>query len=200
MTVFNLPSNVIGWLAIGVGIAGVLGLVFIILFFSKGQPFGTLNDICNGLAAILSAVLAWLLYAQGNAESWLLSLIALILATAGALVVTIGSVLVISGKTGWFKAGLYIAAGNALIGLWLFGLNYSALNSNSWGLGLAVFGLIVGLIMALGLVAIPGIFSGIDSQESASCLFSYVGQAGGLGWLFLYPIWCIFLGIILLLR
>jgi hypothetical protein len=200
MTVFNLSSNVIGWLAIGVGIAGVLGLVFIILFFSKGQPFGTLNDICNGLAAILSAVLAWLLYAQGNAESWLLSLIALILATAGALVVTIGSVLVISGKTGWFKAGLYIAAGNALIGLWLFGLNYSALNSNSWGLGLAVFGLIVGLIMALGLVAIPGIFSGIDSQESASCLFSYVGQAGGLGWLFLYPIWCIFLGIILLLR
>jgi hypothetical protein len=200
MTVFNLSSNVIGWWAIGVGIAGVLGLVFIILFFSKGQPFGTLNDICNGLAAILSAVLAWLLYAQGNAESWLLSLIALILATAGALVVTIGSVLVISGKTGWFKAGLYIAAGNALIGLWLFGLNYSALNSNSWGLGLAVFGLIVGLIMALGLVAIPGIFSGIDSQESASCLFSYVGQAGGLGWLFLYPIWCIFLGIILLLR
>jgi hypothetical protein len=141
-----------------------------------------------------------LLYAQGSAESWLLSLIALILASAGAIVVTIGSVLVISGKTGWFKAGLYIAAGNALIGLWLFGLNYSALNSSSWGLGLAVFGLIVGIIMALGLVSIPGIFSGIDSQESASCLFSYVGQAGGLGWLFLYPIWCILLGTIILLR
>ena len=200
MTVFNLSSSVIGWVSISVGFAGLLGLVFIILFFSKGQPFGTINDIFNGLAAILSAILAWLLFAQGDAESWLLSLIALILATAGALVVTIGSVLVISGKTGWFKAGLYIAAGNALIGLWLFGLNYSALNSNSWGLGLAIFGLIVGLIMALGLVAIPGIFSGIDSQESASCLFSYVGQAGGLGWLFLYPIWCIFLGSILLLR
>jgi hypothetical protein len=200
MTVFNLSSNVIGWVAIAVGIAGLAGLVFIILFFSKGQPFGTLNDICNGLAAILSGVLAWLLYAQHNAGSWLLSLIALILATGGALVVVIGSVLVISGKTGWFKAGLYIAAGNAFIGLWLFGLNYSALNSHSWGLGLAVFGLVVGAIMTLGLVAIPGIFSGIDSQESASCLFSYVGQAGGLGWLFLYPIWCILLGRLILLK
>ena len=200
MTVFNLSSNVIGWVSISVGIVGLIGLVFIILFFSKGQPFGTLNDICNGLAAIISAVLAWLLYAQGTEESRVLSLIALFLATVGALVVIIGSVLVISGKTGWFKAGLYIAAGNALIGLWLFGLNYSAINSSSWGLGLAIFGLIVGIIMALGLVSIPGIFSGIDSQESASCLFSYVGQAGGLGWLFLYPIWCIILGSYLLLK
>jgi hypothetical protein len=54
--------------------------------------------------------------------------------------------------------------------------------------------------MALGLVSIPGIFSGVDSQESAFCFFSYIGQAGGLGWLFLYPIWCTWLGIILLIR
>jgi hypothetical protein len=200
MTVFNLSSNVIGWVSIAVGIAGVAGLVFIILFFSKGQPFGTLNDICSGLAAILSGILAWLLYSQHSAASWLLSLIALILATVGALVVAVGSVLVISGKTGWFKAGLYIAAGNALIGLWLFGLNYSALNSSSWAVSLAVSGLVVGGIMVLGLVAIPGIFSGGDSQESASCLFSYIGQVGGLGWLILYPIWCILLGRVLLLK
>jgi hypothetical protein len=179
---------------------GIAGLVFIILFFIKGQPFGSLNDICNGLAAILSGVLAWLLYSLHDAQSWLLALIALILATLGAVIVAIGSVLVMSGKTGWFKAGLYTAAGNALIGLWLFGQNYSALNSTSWALSLAVFGLIVGGIMALGLVGIPGIFSGIDSQESASCLFSYIGQAGGLGAIIFYPIWCIWLGIVLLLR
>jgi hypothetical protein len=121
----------IGWVSIAIGIVGLVGLAFIIVFFSKGQPFGTLNDICNGLAAILSGVLAWLLYSQHYEGSWLLSLIALILASLGALIVIVGSVLVISGKTGWFKAGLYIAAGNALIGFWLFGLNYSALNSIS---------------------------------------------------------------------
>jgi hypothetical protein len=37
----------------------------------------------------------------------------------GALVVVVGSVLVISCITGWLVAGLYMAAGSALIGLWL---------------------------------------------------------------------------------
>ena len=49
----NFSSATIGWVAIAAGIAGLLDLVFIILFFTVGQPFGTLNDICIGLTAIL---------------------------------------------------------------------------------------------------------------------------------------------------
>ena len=54
MIMNTFSSVTIGWVAIAAGIAGLLGLVFIILFFTVGQPFGTLNDICIGLTAILS--------------------------------------------------------------------------------------------------------------------------------------------------
>jgi hypothetical protein len=193
MTASNFSSYAIGWTAVATGVMALLGLAFIVLFFTVGQPFGTLNDLCIGLAAILSGVLAWMLYPVHHAQSPHLSLLALAAAWAGALVVAAGSALVISGATGWFLAGLYMTAGNALIGLWLLALNYSARQAGSWPGGLALFGLAVGAIMAVGLVAVPGIVRGIDAQDAAPW-FVNAGYVGGLGWLLLYPIWCLWLG------
>ncbi len=48
----SFSSDMIGRVAIAIGISGLLGLVFITLFFTVGQPFGTLNDIFIGLTAI----------------------------------------------------------------------------------------------------------------------------------------------------
>jgi uncharacterized membrane protein YeaQ/YmgE (transglycosylase-associated protein family) len=200
MTTSPNALSMIGWLAIATGITGFLALVFIILFFSIGQPFGTLNDIFIGVTAIMSAVLAGVLYAEHNVQSLHFSLFALILATIGALVVVIGSVLAISGRTGWFLSGLYMAAGNAMIGLWLIGLNYSALRGNSFPQNLAIFGIICGAVMALGLVTIPGIFRGVDTQEYELTIFNYIWWASSMGYLALYPIWCVLLGRFYLLK
>ena len=196
----DFSSVTIGWVAVATGMAGLLGLAFIILFFTVGQPFGTLNDICIGLTAILSVVLVWMLYPGHYAQFPLLSKVALMIAMFGALLVLVGTALAISGVKGWFLSGLYMAAGNAMIGLWLLGLNYSALRDNSLPHGMVIFGLISGVVLALGLVTIPGIFRGIDSQEYELTTFNYIWWASSLGYLALYPTWCILLGRILLLK
>jgi hypothetical protein len=134
-----------------------------------------------------------------HAQSPHLSVLALIAALAGALVVAAGSVLVISSATGWFLAGLYMTAGNALIGLWLLALSYSARLSHPWPAGLVIFGLVTGAIMAVGLAAVPGILRGIDAMNAAPW-FVNAGYVGGLGWMVLYPVWCIWLGRTLLLK
>jgi hypothetical protein len=193
-------SSIIGWVAIATGIVGLLGLVFIILFFTVGQPFGTLNDICIGLMAILSVVFVWKLYPWHHTQSPLLSQIALVIAMFGALLVLVGMVLSITGVKGWFLSGLYMAAGNGMIGLWLLALNYSALQGNSISQSLVIFGLISGVILAFGLVTIPGIFRGIDTQEYKLTIFNSIWWASSLGYLALYPIWCILLGRILLIK
>jgi len=198
VTAIFSPSTM-GWVALATGVTGILALVFIILLFTVGQPFGALNDICIGLAAILSGLLAWMYYPQYPAQAPLFSQVMLVVALAGALVAVVGSVLVIFGVTGWFLAGLYMAAGYALIGLWVLGLSYSALQSNSMSHGLVIFGMVIGSIMAIGLVAIPGIFHRIDAWDAALWYIN-LGQAGGVGYLILYPIWCIWLGRILLLK
>lgn len=79
---------------------------------------------------------------QIHEQSPLLSQVALVVAVVGALVVTVSSVLVIFRITGWYLAGLFMAVGNALIGLWLLGLNYTAQHSHLWSNGLAISGMI----------------------------------------------------------
>src|SRR5574341_1575192 len=111
-----------------------------------------------------------MLYPRLHAQLPLLSQIALVIAMFGAILVVVGSALAISGVKGWFLSGLYMAAGNGMIGLWLLGLNYSALQDNSLPHSLVIFGLISGVILALGLVTIPEIFRDIDTQIGrASC-------------------------------
>jgi hypothetical protein len=194
MTTSDVSSLMIGRLAIVTGVAGLLALALLILLFVVGQPFGTLNDIFIALTAILSAGLAWVLYSQHQAHSSGLSQIGLVLALVGAAVVAIGSVLVVLGIAGWFLAGLYMAAGNALIGVWVLTLNCAARQSNSLPDNLAIFGIVVGIVMILGLAAMPGIFSRMDSWDAAPWYVSYIGQSGALGYLVLYPIWCVWLG------
>jgi hypothetical protein len=194
----NFSSSAAAWVAIATGAVGLLGLVFIILLFTVGQPFGTLNDICNGLAAVLSAVLAWMLYPMLHEQSPLLSQATLAIVIFGAILALVGSYMAISGVSGWFLAGLYTVTGYALIGLWLLGLAYLALRDHSLPQGLAVFALITGLILTLGLVAIPGIFRGMDYNTYELTLFNSIWWTSSLAYLTIYPAWCILLGRLLL--
>jgi hypothetical protein len=193
MAASTFPSRLIGWLAITIGAVTLLGVVSIVLLFSVGGIFGLLNDVCNGVEAILSALLAWIFYSSYRAQPARSSDFTLIAAWVGALIAVIGSALIIFDFTGWYLAGLYTMFGYALFGLWLFGLNYAALLSLPWPRRLAQLGLLTAACMAIGFLAGPGILGSVDDAEAAPW-FVNVGLLGSLGWMFLYPCWCLWLG------
>jgi hypothetical protein len=199
MTANNFPSRTLGWLAIAIGGVALVGVVSLILFFTFGGFFGTLNDLCIAIEAILSALLAWMLFPAHRALSPRSSQFMLAAALAGALVAFIGSVFVIFDITGWFLAGLMNFFGYALVGLWLLGLNYLARRMDGWPRRLIQFGLVSGASMAIGLLTGPGMVGRVDDPELAPW-FWYVAPVASLGWLLLYPIWSIWLGRLLLMN
>lgn len=69
MTMDNSSSTTISRISIATGVIYILAAILLIAFFTVGQPFGTLNDIFNGLAGISSGLLAWMLYTEHRAKS-----------------------------------------------------------------------------------------------------------------------------------
>ncbi|MDP1547040.1 MAG: hypothetical protein Q8L87_13555 [Anaerolineales bacterium] len=190
----HFPSKTTAWLAVVVGIATILGVIFLSLFFAVGQLWGSLNDAFIALEAILSAALAWTLYSTLRSGSPALSLFGLIAAGVGALVVIIGSWLVISGKTDYVLAEHYMSLGFGLIGLWLLILNDQFGKSRLLPTQLIRFGLIVGVFMLVGLLSGYGVVHGLGGNDITPWFVQAGDIAGVVGWMILYPIWCIWLG------
>jgi hypothetical protein len=199
MTISNFSATTIGWVAIVTGVSAILAVIFLTLMATVNMSFGMVNDVFNAIIGISSAVLAWMLYAEHHAKSPLMSQIALSLAVVGAIFTIVGSVLIIYGFTDFVLAGWYTGIGYALIGLWLVAFCYSMQGGDTLPHSLIIFGIVVGVFMAVGLIGIPGILTGIASMESMPS-YLYIAFLGYLGTYILYPIWTIWLGRNLLLK
>jgi hypothetical protein len=199
MTTGSISSTIIGWVAIATGVSAILAVIFLTLMATVNMSFGKVNDVFNAIIGISSAVLAWMLFAEHHTKSPLMSQIAVTLAVVGAIFTIVGSVLIIYGFTDFVLAGWYTGIGYALIGFWLVAFCYSMLRGDVLPHNLNLFGLVVGVVMAVGLIGIPGIFTGVDSMESMPW-YLYLAFFGYLGTYILYPIWTIWLGRNLLLK
>lgn len=189
----TLPARSLGVIATTLGGVTLTGVVCLSLHFPLGEPFGLLNDLCNGIAGVLSAVLAVQLHPLMRAHRSRVGRLGLIAASLGAIVVGIGSALVIFGITGWFLAGLVSTFGFALIGLWLLVWSAYGLRSDAWPRPLLRLGLVTGLIMSVGLLALTGFPSRIDDPGVAPWFVS-ASMVSWLGSYLLYPIWALWLG------
>lgn len=174
-----------GQIAIVICATVVASVVSLVIFFTVGDPFGTINDVLNAGIGVGSALLALKLRPRAGS--------AVVLAVTGAGVVAVGSALVISSTTGFFVAGHVSSVGFALIGIWLVVVNRSLAASGSLPSRLTTVGTIIGGLMALGLLTAPGIVAGIDSMETAPA-WIWVGYIGWLGLYVLYPAWALRLG------
>src|SRR5215216_7583269 len=119
-----------GWLVLLVGVTGILAVLTLILFFvglfqniQSLSFMGHLNDTINAFAGILSAVLASVLHPTVRRLVPRFSLILLIGAWTGAIAITFGSWLIVTGRSDVELSSYYFFWGNGLIGLWLWGLN-----------------------------------------------------------------------------
>lgn len=188
----SLNSRITGQFLITIGTISVLAFIFLIIFFVgyfQGIPsiifFGPLNDIFGSLEAILSAVLATIFLFSGPKRWIWLNLIGAILTWIGAFIVTLDSL--IAGGIIPRNAGAILSIthgfpllltthdihfGFGLIGVWLVILNFQAIQTRSWPTPLIGLGFSTGVLMMIGLL----------------------GSPGALGFVFLYPIWCIWLG------
>jgi hypothetical protein len=193
----DTSMNAAGWVAVAAATTQLIGIVFFVVFVIVGEPFGHLNDVCNALAGILGAALAWqlgsLITVQRPALGWL----ALRLAGLSALMAAAGSALTLSHTTGWVLAALYTTFGYGLMGLWLLAL--VAWGGAMWPRGLVGLGLTTGGVMALGLLTLPGLVRGLDAMEALPWYVSF-GLVGWVGTYLMFPAWWLWLGRVLLRR
>jgi hypothetical protein len=171
----SVPAGSARKIAAALAAVAMLSCVSLFLFFSVGGPFGTLNDAGNGALAVLCATLALVLHRPGR-------VVTTALAVMGAAVAGVGSYLVMTDTTGYFLAGLESAFGFALIGLWLLVVALSG-DVPARALGQAA-----GVVMALGLVNLPGILRGLDDQDSAPTWLLAAGVCWA-GTYLLLPLW-----------
>jgi hypothetical protein len=170
-----------------VGLVAVASMISLATFFAIADgPFGAINDIGNGIVTALSAALAWTLRSRVPA-------LALVAALVGAGIALVGSWLAQSDLVGFFFAGLVSSVGFASIGVWLVVLNRSADSEAGWPRALASLGVAAGLVMAVGLATLPGIFMGLDDMATAPG-WIWIGYLGWAGIYVLYPAWAMWLG------
>ena len=196
MITSNVSTSALGWTGIAVGVIAILAVVFLTLMATVNSSFGKVNDVFNSLIGISSVILAWMLFAEHQVRSPLMSRVGLALAVLGMVFTIIGSILIIYSYTDFVLAGWYTGIGNALIGLWLAAICYTLLSGDVLPRSLIIFGIVTGAFMAVGLIGIFGILAGIDNMKMPWYL--YIAFFGYLGTYILYPIWAIRLGLFLL--
>jgi hypothetical protein len=179
-------------LALWTALVGLVALAALVLM-SVGLGFlGPVNDVLGAVTGVLVMLLAFAardVLPDGIALRWL----ALAAAVLGAILIVIGSVLVLTGRTGWYLAGLWSALGWAVLGVWFLVLALTLFGSTSWPVWLRWLGVIAGVLLVAGLAVLPGILSRIDDWGSAGAGLVAPQVLGYLGSMLLL-IWCFGVG------
>jgi hypothetical protein len=188
-TSLDQRPTVVSRVALATAVVSLLAVLSLIIFYAVGGPFGFLNDVANGLIGVLSLALAWL-WVRNRRGGW--STLAIACAALGAIVMLLGSLLIIVDITGWYLAGLVSSVGSALVGIWLFIANRLHRNAPELPRGLIMLGTTTGIFMIIGWLALAGVIARIDDPDLAP-LYVNAGLLNWMGTYLLYPVWCLWL-------
>lgn len=176
-----------GWAAYASVAATIVSFIFLVVFFSIGQPFGTLNDIFSVFQVLFMLPLVWYLFAQLRASNAVLNWLAVLFGVVGIFMSATFQTLLVMGRVGFEQSLPYNLAGGAAIGVWLIISNALALNQNALPNLLTYAGIVAGIGY---IVLVIGFWLGGQSH------LLFIG--GGLATLVAYCVWGIWLGRVLL--
>jgi hypothetical protein len=181
------------------GVVGLLAVVTLVLFFagsfqeiSSLASMGRLNDILNGLAGLMAAVLASAVHPALH-QAWPRRALFLLAGVwAGALAILYGSWLIVTGRSDVELSSYYYFFGNGLIGLWVWSLGLLAHRQGTLPGSLGRLGVVAGGFMMVGLLGLAGILAGSDGSDYSPLVL--VSGLSYLGTGLLYPVWCLLVG------
>lgn len=181
-------TRIVGWSAWISAAGTVLTFLTGILFFTIGQPFGTIEDASSVVQVVFMIPLAiglyWLIPSANKAVDFLGSTVGIL----GMLITCIGQSLLVIGRIDYPTSLKFFPAGIA-IGIWLLAACALARASGFFPSGLAWVGFVAG---AGYILTIAGFLLG--GQESV------VFYTGGLALTIGYLVWAIWLARLLLYR
>jgi hypothetical protein len=133
-----------GWAAYLSAAATIITFVTAIVFFRKGQPFGTVNDAASVFQMLFMVPIVLALHQLMGPSAETLSVLAAAIGIIGMLVGALLQALLVFGKVKCEQTiGMVLTAGGA-IGVWLVLTGYLALAGGMLPSGLAWLGLIAG--------------------------------------------------------
>jgi hypothetical protein len=145
--------------------------------------------VANGLIGLLSLALAWL-WVRNRRSGW--ATVSIAAAALGAIVMVMGSLLIIFDITGWYLAGLVSSVGSALVGIWLLIANRLHRRAPELPGGLIFLGITTAIFMIVGWLALAGVSARIDDPQLAPWYVN-AGLGNWMGTYLLYPAWCLWL-------
>jgi hypothetical protein len=176
-----------GWAAYLSAAATVVTFVTGILFFTRGQPFGTIQDAASVFQVLFMLPIVLALHHLFRPHAPTLSLLAAAIGIIGMLVAAALQTLLVLGKVKYEQTiGPALTAGGA-IGMWLMLTGYLALASRILPGGLGWMGLMAG---AGYILLVVGFWLGGQRNP----LFTVGSLAVVIG----YSIWAIWLGCMVL--
>jgi len=144
------PEVVAGWSALVAAGATVVGAVALVLFFTRGQPWGTINDAAS-VVLMLAMIPVALLVATLESEHRTTLALAAAVFGIGAMVAAAGlQALLVVGRVTYDQTKGWVLLAGGLVGVWYLLVAFLAEGSAIEG-GLATLAIVAGVgFLAIG--------------------------------------------------
>ncbi|MDO8755114.1 MAG: hypothetical protein Q7J80_14545 [Anaerolineales bacterium] len=169
-----------GWSAYLSAIATIIGAVTLVIFFSIGDPFGKINDVCSVVIGLTAIVILFALYQLHRSAAPTISLIVFLVGALAMLTAAVVQTLLVVNGTNF---GMIVTIAFGIFGVSLIGFGVLTLVNQTLPRRLSWWGIAAGIGYVL---VITGFILGGENHP-----LTYIGGALAV---IAYPTWSIWLG------